>query len=374
MKKIMFIFGTRPEAIKMAPVIIKYQAEKSFETKIVITGQHREMLDQVMEVFGLDADYDLNVMTQLQGLNETASKILSKIDDIYEIEKPDLVLVHGDTLTTICAAQAAFYRRINIGHIEAGLRSGDKFSPWPEEGNRRVVGALADLHFAPTQVSRENLLKDGISDDTIFLVGNSVVDAVHLISDLNIDNKLEEFEFYNNSKRYVLITAHRRENFGHGIESICAAVATLAKNQPEINFVFSMHLNPVVRVPIEKALGSFENVFLIEPQPYDIFIKMIKRAYVLLTDSGGLQEEAPALSVPLLLMRERTERPELISSGAGELVGSDPDVIVTEVEHLIKHAEKHHFMSSRENPFGDGKTSEKVIMAIKNYFSDKVSG
>jgi UDP-N-acetylglucosamine 2-epimerase (non-hydrolysing) len=381
MKKIMIVFGTRPEAIKMAPLVHEFWKHTDlFETIVCVTGQHREMLDQVLHIFNIHPDYDLNIMRSGQGLYDITSKVLMKMRDVFDKVHPDWVLVHGDTTTSMAASIAAFYKQIPVGHIEAGLRTYDLYSPWPEEMNRQVTGRIASLHFAPTQLSRKNLLQENISDSNIIVTGNTVVDALHYVTNrIKGDNilckELTKILFsagYDTSrlienKKLVLITGHRRENFGEKFIHICQAIKTLAEKYPDIDFVYPMHLNPNVRRPIDEVFSDthIDNMFFIEPLEYLSFVFLMEQSYVVLTDSGGIQEEAPGLGKPVLVMRDTTERPEAIDAGTVKLVGTDYNKIVNELSRLLDDKNQYETMSNAENPYGDGKASARILERLK---------
>lgn len=366
-QNILVVFGTRPEAIKMAPLVRRLQASESVRCGVCVTAQHRQMLDQVLDLFEIAPDYDLNLMRAGQTLGGLTSQILTLLDPVLEDFQPDLVLVHGDTTTTLGASLAAYYRRIPIGHIEAGLRTGDLYAPWPEEGNRRLTGALALHHFAPTQTSKLNLLAEGVAGNRIHVTGNTVIDALHLaVEQLQRDpgqaeRMRSEFPYLSADRRMILVTGHRRENFGRGIEQICSALATIASRYPDCQIVYPMHLNPNVREPVERLLGGLENVVLIEPQEYLQFVYLMNRAWLILTDSGGIQEEAPSLGKPVLVMRDTTERPEAVAAGTVRLVGADSDRLVNAVTELWEDAAAYGAMSRAHNPYGDGKASERIV-------------
>ena len=376
MKKILVVFGTRPEAIKMAPVIQKLKKEEDcYEARVCVTAQHREMLDQVLDLFKINPDYDLNIMQPDQGLDEVASKILIKLNPVLDDFLPDLVLVHGDTITTFAASLSAYLKKIKVGHVEAGLRTGDLFSPWPEEGNRRLTSILTDYHFAPTALSKKNLLDEGIDDSKIFITGNSVIDALQIIvsrieSDkklkFQIEKRVEKSGFVNLSSKFILVTGHRRENFGQGMLSICKSLKVLAKNNLDINFIYPVHLNPNVRKPVNDLLSDISNIKIVEPFEYEEFVYLMSKSYLILTDSGGIQEEAPSLGKPVLVMRDKTERPEAIEAGTVKLVGSDKDKIVKEVQKLLDNYEEYQKMCKAINPYGDGKTSKRIIEILKD--------
>ena len=375
MKKVMLVFGTRPEAIKMAPLVRHLQSRRDeFQTVVCVTGQHREMLDQVLEIFEIKPDYDLNIMRQGQDLYDVTSRVLTGMRDVLDQARPDVVLVHGDTTTSTAAALAAFYRQIPVGHVEAGLRTHNIYSPWPEEVNRQMTSRIATYNFSPTALSRENLLKENISDEKITVTGNTVIDALYMVvdkikSDEGLGEQLHEKLLeagYDTSRgrRLVLITGHRRENFGEGFINICNAIKTLAERYPDVDFVYPMHLNPNVRRPIHEVFGEdlkvYSNLFFIEPLEYLAFVYLMEKASIVLTDSGGIQEEAPGLGKPVLVMRDTTERPEALSAGTVKLVGTDYEKIVSEVSRLLDDEEAYLAMSQAVNPYGDGKASPRI--------------
>lgn len=376
MKKIkaLVIFGTRPEAIKMAPLCIALSTDIRFELRICLTGQHREMLDQVLEIFELRGDYDLKVMLQNQDLTEMTSKILLGLKPILESFSPDICLIHGDTTTSMAATLASFYARIPSGHIEAGLRTRYLFSPWPEEGNRRVNTALSTLHFAPTVESFDNLISEGVNPNSISLTGNTVIDALNIaVLKLKSNQNLKEemvnkFSFVNRSRKMLLVTGHRRENIGKGLDSVSKALSIIAKRFPSIDIVYAMHMNPAVQNSVKKYLDGFENVYLIGPQNYFSFIYLMQNSTLVLTDSGGIQEEAPALGKPVLVFREITERPEGINAGSSKLVGLDSRNILNEVVKLITNEPERIRISQISNPYGNGFASAKIVEVIVNYF------
>jgi len=375
MKKVLLVFGTRPEAIKMAPLVKEFQKDKvNFHAKVCVTAQHREMLDQVLELFQITPDYDLNVMKPGQDLYGITSNILLKIKPVLEGFKPDIVLVHGDTATTFATSLAAYYQKIKIGHVEAGLRTGDLYSPWPEEGNRRLTGVLTDYHFSPTNTSKNNLLNEGVSKSSVFVTGNTVIDALQLVVNrikndeslrLKIENTIFQSGFQELSSKFILVTGHRRENFGQGFLNICKALNVLAKNNPDINILYPVHLNPNVRKPVNKLLSNVSNIKLVEPFQYEEFIYLMSKSYLILTDSGGIQEEAPSLGKPVLVMRNTTERPEAVESGTVKLVGSDQDNIIKEVQKLLNDNNEYQKMSKAHNPYGNGNASEKILNILK---------
>ncbi len=374
-KKILVVFGTRPEAIKMAPLVKELQKNKTiFETKVCVTAQHREMLDQVLNIFQINPDYDLDIMESGQDLYAVTAKILLNIKHVLENFKPDVVLVHGDTTTTFSTSLAAYYQKIKVGHIEAGLRTGDLYSPWPEEGNRKLISVLTDYHFAPTKVSCQNLLNEGVDKSSIFVTGNTVIDALQeTMSKINSKEKLKtkiesaifKSGFENFNSKFLLVTGHRRENFGQGFLNICNALKILAENNPDINIVYPVHLNPNVRKPVNKVLSKIENIKLVEPFQYEEFVYLMSKSYLILTDSGGIQEEAPSLGKPVLVMRDTTERPEAVKAGTVKLVGSSQDNIVKEVQILLDDLNQYHAMSKACNPYGDGFSSKKIVNKLK---------
>ncbi|MFM5447767.1 non-hydrolyzing UDP-N-acetylglucosamine 2-epimerase [Aeromonas veronii] len=367
MKKILIVFGTRPEAIKMAPLVNALKFDSRFELRVCVTAQHREMLDQVLSLFEIIPDYDLNLMSSGQTLNDITSRILLNLKPILQDYKPDVVLVHGDTATTFAASLAAYYEQIAVGHVEAGLRTGDIYSPWPEEANRKLTGVLAKYHFAPTENSKNNLLKENYDERNVFITGNTAIDALLMIKN-KIDKELQlseslaaQFSFLDESKKLILVTGHRRENFGDGFERICEALSILANKNPNVQIVYPMHLNPNVREPVNRILGNIDNITLIEPQEYLQFVYLMTRAYVILTDSGGIQEEAPSLGKPVLVMRDTTERPEAVSAGTVKLVGTNTNKIVETLNELLTSSVAYKNMSLISNPFGRGCAAESIL-------------
>lgn len=378
-KKIMLVFGTRPEAIKMAPLVKEFQKyPDKFETIVCVTGQHRQMLDQVLEIFDIKPNYDLNIMKPGQDLYDVTSRVLTGMRDVLDKAKPDVVLVHGDTTTSMAAALAAFYKQIPVGHVEAGLRTHNIYSPWPEEMNRQITGRIAEYNFAPTPLSRENLLVENVEDSKITVTGNTVIDALYWVvnkmkNDPKLDTKLQKilkdagYDVHRLSyrKKLVLITGHRRENFGDGFISMCKAIKTLTEKYPDVDFVYPMHLNPNVRKPIHEVFGEnlygLGNMFFIEPLEYLSFVYLMEKSNIVLTDSGGIQEEAPGLGKPVLVMRDTTERPEALEAGTVKLVGTDYNKIITEVSKLLDDSEYYDTMSKAVNPYGDGKACERII-------------
>lgn len=379
MNKVMLVFGTRPEAIKMAPLVKEFQLlSDEFETIVCVTGQHREMLDQVLQIFDIQSDYDLNIMKQGQDLYDVTARVLTGMRDVLKAVQPDLVLVHGDTTTSTAAALAAFYQQIPVGHVEAGLRTHNIYSPWPEEMNRLITGRIASCHFAPTSLSKQNLLNEGVSEEKIAITGNTVIDALHIVVDkIKNDDELEAAlknalrrNGYNmdrliNGKKLVLITGHRRENFGDGFLSMCQAVKALTMKYPDVDFVYPMHLNPNVRKPIHEVFGEnltdLGNMFFIEPLEYLLFVYLMENSTIILTDSGGIQEETPGLGKPVLVMRDTTERPEALEAGTVKLVGTNYDKIVAEVSELLDNKTHYEQMSKAVNPYGDGKACERIV-------------
>jgi UDP-N-acetylglucosamine 2-epimerase (non-hydrolysing) len=377
MKKISVIFGTRPEAIKLAPLVLALKEHPDFECHVCVTAQHREMLDQVLDIFEIEPDTDLNLMKPNQTLAGLTARAVTGLDEYLTAEKPDMVIVQGDTTTVFSGALAAFYHHVPVGHVEAGLRTGNMLSPWPEEGNRVLTSRLTALHFAPTATSEQNLLDEGIAAEAITVTGNTVIDALFLALEKIKNNPptisdLPDFlqPSSESSPRLVLITGHRRENFGGGFEDICGAIAELAERYSDVQFVYPMHLNPNVREPVNRILGAYEgkNVHLIEPLQYLPFVAMMNRAHIILTDSGGVQEEAPSLGKPVLVMRDTTERPEAVDAGTVKLVGTDRQAIVDNVSNLLDHPRAYECMSLAHNPYGDGKATERHIRALEKYF------
>lgn len=362
MKRILIVFGTRPEAIKMAPVVKELQRRSDrFDAKVCVTGQHREMLDSVLDIFEIEPDYDLDLMQAGQDLYDLSSRILLGMRDVLRQAKPDLVLVHGDTTTSAIAALAAFYQQIPVGHVEAGLRTDNIYSPWPEEMNRRLTGRLATLHFAPTEQARRNLLRENTPADRIAVTGNTVIDALHWV----VATGKAVAPDFDRSRRMVLVTAHRRENFGDGLIHICQALNTLATRFPDVDFVYPVHPNPNVRQAVETTVDrSLENIHLLEPQPYLPFVGLMQCCTLVLTDSGGLQEEAPAFGKPVLVMRDTTERPEAVEAGTARLVGTDTETIVDAVADLLTSPDAYRAMSNAVNPFGDGYAADRIADLI----------
>ena len=382
MKKVMLVFGTRPEAIKMAPLVKEFQKQKErIETVVCVTGQHREMLDQVLEIFDIKPDYDLNIMKQGQDLYDVTARVLTGMREVLKEVKPDVVLVHGDTTTSTAAALATFYQQIPVGHVEAGLRTHNIYSPWPEEMNRLLTGRLATYHFSPTPLSRNNLIKESIDDRNIIVTGNTVIDALYWVVDKiknnkELNNELEnvlskagyDVNRLNNGKKLVLITGHRRENFGDGFINMCTAIKDLMVKYPDVDFVYPMHLNPNVRKPIHEVFGEnlsgLKNMFFIEPLEYLSFVYLMEKSSIVLTDSGGIQEEAPGSGKPVLVMRNTTERPEALNAGTVKLVGTDYNKIVNEVSSLIDDKAAYEKMSKAVNPYGDGLACGRIVNAL----------
>lgn len=376
MKKVLLVFGTRPEAIKMAPLVKAFEKERSIISKVCVTAQHREMLDQVLDIFEIVPDYDLNIMKAGQDLYDITANVLLGMKEVLHDFQPDVVLVHGDTTTTSATSLAAFYQKIKVGHVEAGLRTHNIYSPWPEEANRQITGVLSNYHFAPTLTSKENLLIENKQDRDIMVTGNTVIDALFLaldkieksealkskiISTINSQYQIKE------EKKLILVTGHRRENFGQGFINICEALKTLALNNPTIDIVYPVHLNPNVQQPVKEILKNITNVYLIEPLQYESFIYLMKLSYFIITDSGGVQEEAPSLGKPVLVMRDTTERPEALEAGTVKLVGTNAQTIIDEAQKLLDDGEAYQKMSTAHNPYGDGKACERIVNFIKAF-------
>jgi UDP-N-acetylglucosamine 2-epimerase (non-hydrolysing) len=370
MKKVMVVFGTRPEAIKMAPLISLLKEDSNFSTIVCVTAQHREMLDQVLDLFSIIPDYDLDLMTEGQSLAQVSASILRHLTPVYREVAPDLVLVHGDTTTTLMASLAAFYCGIEVGHVEAGLRTGDLSSPWPEEANRKLVGTLATLHFAPTELAKKNLLLEGVEEAQVFVTGNTVIDALlRVVEKIQSSRSLrsvlkKQFEMLSEHRKVVLITGHRRENFGKGFGEICDAIKHLSKQFEDVDFVFPVHLNPQVKMSVHSRLAGVPNILLLEPLDYLPFVYLMSKADLLLTDSGGIQEEAPSLGKPVLVMRDVTERPEALKAGTVLLTGAEKNKIVESVSRLLMDKDIYKKMSRAYNPYGDGKACQKIVSLL----------
>lgn len=374
MKKVLLVFGTRPEAIKMAPLVKAFEAEPSIISKVCVTAQHREMLDQVLDMFEITPDYDLDIMKPGQDLFDVTSNVLLGLKNVLSDLQPDIVLVHGDTSTTSSAALAAFYSKVKVGHVEAGLRTSDIYSPWPEEANRQITGVLANYHFAPTTTSQENLLRENKNPKDIIVTGNTVIDALFLALD-----KIEKNETLKNqiiekinseyklpdNKKIILVTGHRRENHGQGFINICEALKTIATNNPDIDIVYPVHLNPNVQKPVNEILSNTPNVYLINPLQYESFLYLMNKSYFIITDSGGVQEEAPSLGKPVLVMRDTTERPEALDAGTVKLVGTNKELIIKEAQKLLDDEDEYNTMAKAHNPYGDGKACERIVKFIK---------
>ncbi len=366
--KVMSVFGTRPEAIKMAPLVKELEKNNIIESKVCVTAQHREMLDQVLTLFNIVPDYDLNLMKRKQSLNSITTDVLNNLNDILSVEKPDMILVHGDTTTTFASALAAFYNKIKVGHVEAGLRTYDKYFPFPEEMNRKLTGAIADLHFAPTFRNRDNLLKEGVAKNDIFITGNTVIDAMNYTVEEGYTFMNQVLNNISHNKKVIMVTAHRRENWGEGIENICKALLKIKDTNKDVEIVYLVHLNPIVRDVVFKYLDGIEGIHLLEPLDTKETHNLMKKSYFIMTDSGGIQEEAPHLGKPVLVLRDVTERPEAVQSGTVKLVGTDVEKILEEANSLINDEKAYAKMSKAINPYGDGKASERIVKAILNYF------
>lgn len=366
-KRILTVFGTRPEAIKMAPLVKALAANEAFDSKVCVTAQHREMLDQVLSLFKIIPDYDLNIMSPNQSLSKITSRILEELESVITDFKPDYILVHGDTATTFATTLAAYYARVPVCHVEAGLRTGDVYSPWPEEGNRKLTGALAKYHFAPTELSKQNLLLENVSPDDILVTGNTVIDALldvqkTIKTDARLAKELAgKFPFLDAKKKMILVTGHRRESFGSGFERICEALRKISSKHNDVQIIYPVHLNPNVQEPVGRLLGDMKNIHLIDPLDYLPFVYLMEKSYIILTDSGGIQEEAPSLGKPVLVMRDTTERPEAIAAGTVKLVGSDVELIVNETNELLTNVDAYSKMSRAHNPYGDGKSVARIV-------------
>ncbi|KEI35426.1 UDP-N-acetylglucosamine 2-epimerase [Francisella sp. W12-1067] len=374
MKRVLLVFGTRPEAIKMAPLVKAFKNDKAFDARVCVTSQHREMLDQVLDIFDIVPEYDLNIMSPGQDLFDVTTKVIMGMREVLKKFKPDVMFVHGDTTTTAVASLAAFYERIKVAHVEAGLRTNNLYSPWPEEANRQITGVLANYHFTPTDISKQNLIKERKPEESILVTGNTVIDALFLAlskiegsselrdkikESINIQYNIE------NGRKIILVTGHRRENFGQGFLNICEALKALAIENPEVDIVYPVHLNPNVQEPVKAILSDISNIYLIEPLAYESFIYLMKNSYFILTDSGGVQEEAPSLGKPVLLMRENTERPEAVIAGTVKLVGTDKKIIVREAQMLLDNSYEYDKMSKAHNPYGDGLACKRIIDFMK---------
>jgi UDP-N-acetylglucosamine 2-epimerase (non-hydrolysing) len=372
-KKVLLTFGTRPEAIKMAPLVRRLQREPGIRCQVCVTGQHREMLDQVLSLFAIEPEFDLNIMKRGQDLYDVTTSILSGMRAVLAEARPDLVLVHGDTTTTMAATLASFYTRVPVAHVEAGLRTGDLLSPWPEEANRKLTGALAVLHFAPTARAQRNLLDEGVPATSIVVTGNTVIDALlqvreRLATDAGLRQQAQQvLPFFDPARRLILVTGHRRESFGDGFERICTALAQLARARPEVDIVYPVHLNPSVREPVNRLLTGIPNVHLIEPLDYLPFVSLMDRAWIILTDSGGIQEEAPSLRKPVLVMRETTERQEAVDAGVVRLVGTDIQAIVSGVGQLLDDRDAYAAMARGDNPYGDGHACDRIAKVVSDW-------
>ncbi|QAA31431.1 non-hydrolyzing UDP-N-acetylglucosamine 2-epimerase [Clostridium manihotivorum] len=368
--KIMTIFGTRPEAIKMAPLVKELEKDKNIISKVCVTAQHREMLDQVLDLFDIVPDYDLNIMKTKQTLTGITNRVLEGLEEVFDEEKPDMILVHGDTTTTFAGGLAAFYKQIKVGHVEAGLRTFDKYFPFPEEMNRKLTGAIADLHFAPTKGSKNNLLREGINEHDIYVTGNTVIDAMQHTVEENYVFEQEELNYIDfDNKKVIMITAHRRENWGEGIENICDALNEIVAKNNDVELVYLVHLNPVVKDVVFSKLEGKERIHLLPPLDTKQTHNLINKSFMIMTDSGGLQEEAPHLGKPVLVLRDVTERPEAVESGTVKLVGTDKDTIIREANILINNEAEYIKMSKSTNPYGDGKASKRIVKAILKYFA-----
>lgn len=368
--KVLSVFGTRPEAIKMVPVVKALANHPDFEAKVCVTAQHRQMLDQVLDIFDIKPDFDLNLMQPGQDLSDITARVLLGMPDVYRQWRPDIILVHGDTTTSMAASLSAFYAGIRVGHVEAGLRTHNKHAPWPEEINRLITGRLADTHFSPTEQSRANLLAEGTAENTIHITGNTVIDALLEVTErIRTDALLHErfaaqFDYIEPSKRLILVTGHRRENFGQGFEDICRALARLAE-RPDVQIIYPVHLNPQVQEPVHRILGALPSIHLIEPQDYLPFVYLMDKSYLIITDSGGVQEEAPSLGKPVLVMRDTTERPEAVAAGTVKLVGTDRAAIVREASRLLDDAAAYNAMARAHNPYGDGQAAGRIRDILK---------
>jgi UDP-N-acetylglucosamine 2-epimerase (non-hydrolysing) len=367
--KVLIVFGTRPEAIKMAPVVHELANAQGIEAKVCVTAQHREMLDQVLKLFDISPDFDLNLMRPDQDLTDITTNVLLGIRETFKAWRPDWVLVHGDTTTALATSLAAYYEKISVAHVEAGLRTGNIYSPWPEEINRRIAGVVSDIHFSPTEIAKANLLREGVEESSIFVTGNTVIDALLTVvervrRDPQVQADMERsFAYIDDSKKMILVTGHRRENFGDGFLNICGALAEISRRS-DVQIIYPVHLNPKVKEPVSRLLGDNENIHLIEPQDYLPFVYLMEKAYIILTDSGGIQEEAPSLGKPVLVMRDTTERPEALNAGTVALVGTDRQNIVNEVNRLLDNSSEYYIMSQAHNPYGDGSAAKIIAKAM----------
>ncbi len=375
--KILSVFGTRPEAIKMSPLVKELQNLPLVDSRVCVTAQHREMLDQVLQLFQIVPEYDLNLMKHGQTLQSLSQRIIENLSPILEDFRPDIVLVHGDTTTTFMASLCSFYHQIPVGHVEAGLRTGNMYSPWPEEGNRKLTGVIAKLHYAPTKNSEKNLLNEGVKKEDILVTGNTIIDSLLMITkriendEVLTERMNKELPHFSEGKKMVLITSHRRENFGKGMENICRGIVELADLYPQVEFVFPVHLNPKVREPVQKLLSGKNNIQLIEPLEYLPFVFLMSKSYIVLTDSGGIQEEAPSLGKPVLVMRDTTERPEAVHAGTVKLVGTSTSSIIENVSKLIDDPNEYQKMSLAHNPYGDGEASKRIARSLIQYLETK---
>jgi UDP-N-acetylglucosamine 2-epimerase (non-hydrolysing) len=379
MKKILLVFGTRPEAIKMAPLVKAFEMESTIDSKVCVTAQHREMLDQVLDMFDIIPEYDLNIMKSGQDLFDVTLNVLLGLKDVLNEFNPEIVLVHGDTTTTSASSLASFYKKIKVGHVEAGLRTGNIYSPWPEEANRQITGVLTNYHFTPTLTSQNNLLKENKNINNILVTGNTVIDALFIALDkietneelkTKIVNSINAQYKLNEDRKFILVTGHRRENFGKGFINICEALKTLSNHNPDIDIVYPVHLNPNVQKPVNEILSNTSNVYLINPLQYESFIYLMSKSHFIITDSGGVQEEAPSLGKPVLVMRDTTERPEAIEAGTVKLVGTNSTSIINEAQKLLDNENEYNKMSKAHNPYGDGKASDRIVEFIKNIKSE----
>lgn len=367
-KKIITIFGTRPEAIKMAPLVKELEKREEIESRVCVTAQHREMLDQVLDLFEITPDFDLNIMKTKQSLTGITNKVLDGLEEVFREEKPDMILVHGDTTTTFAGALAAFYQQIRVGHVEAGLRTFNKYFPFPEEMNRKLTGSLADLHFAPTKGSKDNLLREGIDESAIYITGNTVIDAMKHTIEKDYVFETEELNKIDFNKKVIMITAHRRENWGKGIENICEALSNIVEQNEDVELVYLVHLNPIVKDVVFEKLGDKERIHLLPPLDTKETHNLMNKSFMVMTDSGGLQEEAPHLGKPVLVLRDVTERPEAVDAGTVKLVGTNVDTIIKETNQLLQDEDSYNKMSKAINPYGDGIASKRIVNAILKYY------